>query len=137
MQLRDGEAEKLRPVSEVGGGKVQDKQKARLDEIIQRLNDIFGIELSDENVVNWSRALRDTLVSNPDLRAQAQNNTKEQFAASPTLDSTMKNAVMDNDEQFAKMNDMVLNDPSTMAKVKAFMLLYGGLYEHLRGEGPD
>jgi type I restriction enzyme R subunit len=134
MQLAEGEAEKLRPISEVGGGKVQDKEKAKLDEIIQRLNDIFGTELTDENVVNWSRALRDTLASNPDLRAQAQNNTKEQFAASPTLDSTMMDAVIGNDEQFAKMNDMTINDPLIMAKVKAFMLLYGGLYEHLRGK---
>ena len=36
-----GEQSKLQPISERGGGSVQEKQKALLNEIIKKVNDLF------------------------------------------------------------------------------------------------
>src|SRR5215467_9699478 len=39
MPLNQGETPKLEPITDVGSGSVQTKEKARLNEIIQKVND--------------------------------------------------------------------------------------------------
>ena len=41
MPLGEGENRKLEPLTEVGGGSVQEKQKALMSEIIKKVNDLF------------------------------------------------------------------------------------------------
>src|SRR5688572_29341594 len=41
MPLNVGENPKLEPITEVGSGRIQEKEKAYLNEIIQRVNDLF------------------------------------------------------------------------------------------------
>src|ERR1700734_1670456 len=40
LRLGEGETPKLAPLTETGSGSVQDKEKARLADIIERLNDL-------------------------------------------------------------------------------------------------
>ena len=51
VPLGDGENPKLKPITEAGGG-VQEKEKARLNEIITKVNDLFEGDLTDQD--NWS-----------------------------------------------------------------------------------
>ena len=41
MPLGEGENRKLEPLTEVGGGSVQEKQKTLMSEIIKKVNDLF------------------------------------------------------------------------------------------------
>ena len=41
MPLGDGETPKLKPITEAGSGSVQEKEKALLAEIIEKVNDLF------------------------------------------------------------------------------------------------
>lgn len=52
-----GEAPKLSGMAEVGSGGLHEKEKARLDEIIAKLNDLFEGEITEENCTS-SEVLR-------------------------------------------------------------------------------
>lgn len=52
LPLHDGDTPKLGPISEVRGGSVQEKEKALLAEIIEKLNGLFGADTSDGT--SWS-----------------------------------------------------------------------------------
>jgi type I restriction enzyme R subunit len=47
LTLGEGESPKLQPLTEAGAGSVQEKEKARLEEIIAKVNDLFEGDLTD------------------------------------------------------------------------------------------
>jgi type I restriction enzyme R subunit len=96
LPLGDGEAPKLSPISEAGSGSVQEKEKARLAEIIAKVNDLFEGDLTDDDqLVYVNNVIKGKLLECPELVIQASNNTRAQFANSPTLSREIMNAVMD------------------------------------------
>jgi hypothetical protein len=48
MVLGEGKQPKLSPLTETGSGSVQEKEKARLTEIISKVNDLFDGELTED-----------------------------------------------------------------------------------------
>jgi type I restriction enzyme R subunit len=74
---------------------VQEKEKARLAEIIAKVNDLFEGELTDQDkLVYVNNVLLGKLLESDTLRQQAGSNTKEQFANSPDLNRELLNAIM-------------------------------------------
>ncbi|MCB1781937.1 MAG: HsdR, partial [Candidatus Competibacteraceae bacterium] len=75
---------------------VQEKEKARLGEIIAKVNDLFEGELTeDDRLVYVNNVIKGKLLESKTLVQQAANNTKEQFANSPDLSSELMNAIID------------------------------------------
>jgi type I restriction enzyme, R subunit len=92
--LGDGESPKLQPLTEAGAGSVQEKEKARLEEIIAKVNDLFEGDLTDDDrLVYVNNVIKGKLLASQELVMQASNNTKAQFANSPTLSKEIMNAV--------------------------------------------
>ena len=88
LPLGGGEAPwKLNPrLTESGGGSVQEKEKARLAEIVTKVNDLFEGDLTeDDRLVYVNNVIKGKLLESVILVQQASNNTKEQFANSPDL----------------------------------------------------
>lgn len=84
LSIAGGDQPKLPPITGVGSGSVQDKQKALLAEIIAKVNDLFEGELTDDDqLIYVNNVIKGKLLESESLRLQAQNNTKAQFAASP------------------------------------------------------
>ena len=95
LPLSQGETPRLEPITEAGSGSVQEKEKARLDEIIEKVNDLFEGELSDQDkLVYMNDVIKGKLLESKLLRQQAANDTKEQFANSPDFKSQLLNAIM-------------------------------------------
>ena len=91
--LGEGENPKLGPITEAGGGIVQEKQKAYLTEIIKKVNDLFEGELTEQDkLVYVNNVIKGKLLESERLKQQATNNTKEQFANSPDLKTEILNA---------------------------------------------
>ena len=83
MPLNDEDNPRLDPITEVGSGKVQDKQKAFLDEIIKKVNELFDGDLTPQDkLVYVNNVIMGKLLESETLKQQAANNTKEQFANS-------------------------------------------------------
>lgn len=132
MPLGEGDAPKLTPVNDAGSGAVQDKQKVLLREIIERVNDLFEGELSDDDqLIYVNNVLRGKLLESEELATQARNNSKSQFAESPTLDEALLNAIMDALGAHQTMSRQALDSAKVRAGLKDILLGPGQLYEAL------
>jgi len=133
LTLSDGETPTLQVISEAGSGSVQAKEKALLREIIEKVNDLFEGELSDEDkLVYVNNVIRGKLLESQTLRQQAANNSKEQFANSPDLNSELTNAIMGALDAHTSMSTQALNSETVRLGIKDILLTYSRLYESLR-----
>jgi type I restriction enzyme R subunit len=133
MPLRDGETPQLEPITEAGSGSVQERQKALLREIIERVNDLFEGDLTDEDkLVYVNNGIKGKLLESQTLQQQAANNTKEQFAHSPNLNTELTEAIMDALDAHTAMSKQALNSPAVRESMKDILLNYVGLWEALR-----
>lgn len=133
LNLKDGDTRKLAPMADTGSGTVQEKQKAYLDEIIEKVNGLFEGELSDgDQLVYVNGVLKGKLLENETLVQQAANNTKEQFANSPDLSQAIVFAIMDALEAHTAMSSQALNSQRIQDGLKDTLLGPAQLYEALR-----
>ncbi|HYE20704.1 MAG TPA: hypothetical protein VEA69_19820 [Tepidisphaeraceae bacterium] len=127
------EAPKLQPVVETGSGSVQEKQKAFLREIIEKVNDLLEGDLTDQDkLVYVNDVLKGKLLESGTLRQQAASNTKEQFANSPDLATEILNAVIGALDAHTTMSTQALNSETVRAGLKDVLLNQAQLWEALR-----
>jgi len=133
MPLVAGENPRLQPITEAGGGSVQEKQRARLSEIIQRVNELFEGDLTDQDkLVYVNNVIMGKLLECEKLKQQAINNTKEQFANSPDLKSELMNAIIGALEAHTAMSTQALGSETVRSGIKDVLLGPARLYESLR-----
>ena len=139
MTLGEADGEyKLDPMTEPGTGQVQDKEKIKLSEIVQKVNDLFDGELTeDDKLVYVNNVLMGKLLESDLLMQQAANNSKEQFANSPDLSSELMNAIMDAFEAHSTMSKQAIDSDKVRQGLKHILLGPGELYEALRSKWQD
>lgn len=129
------ETPKLKPITEAGSGTLQEKEKALLDEIIEKVNDLFGSDTTDgDQLVYVNNVIKGKLLESKELQTQAANNTKAQFATSPTLAAEITNAIMDALAAHSSMSKQALASDKVRNGLKDILLGPGRLYESLRDE---
>jgi type I restriction enzyme, R subunit len=133
VPLGEGESPKLNPLTESGGGSVQEKEKARLAEIITKVNDLFEGDLTeDDRLVYVNNVIKGKLLESVILVQQAANNTKEQFANSPDLSNELLNAIMDALAAHNTMSKQALESDRVRSGLREILLGPAQLYEALR-----
>jgi type I restriction enzyme R subunit len=133
LPLGSGEAPKLQPLSEAGSGSLHEREKARLEEIIAKVNDLFEGELTeDDKLVYVNNVIKGKLLESQELVVQAANNSKAQFATSPTLAKEIMNAVMDALSAHTTMSKQALDSEHVREGLKDVLLGPAQLYEALR-----
>ena len=140
MSLFDGETPTLDPITEAGSGSVQEREKALLHEIIEKVNDLFEGELTEQDkLVYVNDVIKGKLLESETLQQQATNNTKEQFANSPDLKNELLNAIMGALDAHNAMSTQALNAPAVQSGMTDILLNHARLWETLRervaGEG--
>ncbi len=127
---------KLQPLTETGGGEVREKEKVLLAEIIEKVNDLFEGELTDDDkLVYVNDVLKTKMLESEILVQQAASNTKEQFANSPDLANELLNAIIDAFAAHGTMSKQALESEKTRAGLKDILLGPAQLYEALRSKG--
>ena len=135
MALGKGEPSLLKPLTETGSGSVQEKEKARLAEIIEKVNTLFEGDLTDQDkLVYVNNVLMGKLLESETLRQQASNNTKEQFANSPDLKAELISAIISALDAHNSMSTQALGSVSLQAGLKDVLLNQASLYESLRAQ---
>jgi type I restriction enzyme R subunit len=133
LPLGEGETPKLYPITEVGSGRVQEKEKAQLAELIEKLNELFGSETTDQDqLVYVNDVIKGKLLESDTLIQQAANNTKEQFAGSPDLNKGLVNAIIEALDAHNSMSTQALNSERVRQGIKDILLNNARLYEGLR-----
>ena len=135
MVLAAGEKPLIYPLLETGAGSVQEKERARLEEIIEKVNTLFEGELSDQDkLVYVNNVLLGKLLESTTLMQQAANNTQEQFANSPDLQTELTNAIIDALEAHTLMSKQALDSETVREGLKDILLNHAHLWEALRSK---
>lgn len=132
LNLVNGEAEKLEPMTDVGKGQIQDKQKARLSEIIQKVNDLFEGQLSADDKLQFVQMLKTKMLENSALQQQAQSNAEPQFQNSPDLRPAMLDAIIDASDAQQTMSTQAINSEKLREALLDILLGPGQLYAALK-----
>ncbi len=74
----DGEIPTLDPITDNGMREGRDRQKAYLEELIEKLNNAFGKDMSDKDKVALAVHVSERLRDDKQVMAQVENNSKEQ-----------------------------------------------------------
>jgi phage antirepressor YoqD-like protein len=136
MLLGEGDTPKLPPITDIGSGSVQEKEKALLAEIIAKVNDLFEGELTeDDKLVYVNNVIKGKLLESEVLVQQASNNTKEQFSNSPDLANGILYAIMDALTAHSTMSKQALESEKVRSGLKDVLLGPARLYEALRARG--
>ncbi len=123
----------LPPITGAGTGYIHEKQKAYLREIIEKLNDLFGADVTDsDKLVYVNSVLKGKLLESEVLQEQARNNTKEQFANSPDLKTELTNAIIAALDAHNALSSQALNSQLVQQGLKEILLQHANLYEELR-----
>lgn len=129
----DDQNPKLDPLTDTGTGEPQEKQKVLLSEIVQKVNDLFEGELTeDDKLVYVNNVIKGKLLESDLLQQQAANNSKSQFANSPDLDNELMNAIMDALSAHTSMSKQALDSIKVRRGLKDILLGPAGLYEALQ-----
>ena len=130
-----GVGEPLPPMTDSGSGQLQEKEKALLAEIIEKVNTLFEGELSDDDkLVYVNHVLKGKLLESEILVRQANNNTKEQFSNSPDFSNELMNAIMDALSAHTTMSKQALDSEKVRSGLKDILLGPAQLYQALRGK---
>lgn len=135
LDVSGRDATKLGPMTGVGSGSVQDKEKALLAEIIERVNDLFGADTTEGDQLSYVTTIRDKMLESDALVTQAANNTKAQFDNSPTLRDELMNAIIDAFEAHSSLSKQALDSQKVRDGLKDVLLGPAQLYEALRSRG--
>ena len=127
---------KLAPMEAVGTAAARAAERARLAEVVAKLNALFADcdGLTDADAVNYLTVVRDKVAENPVIVAQAKRNTPGRFAASPELAAAVEDATIGAADAHQAMSGALLGDP---AKLRGFVeaLLGAGLQATLKEAG--
>jgi type I restriction enzyme R subunit len=117
---------------------VREKEKARLDEIIAKVNDLFGADTTEgDKLVYVNDVIKGKLLESETLREQAFNNSKEQFANSPDLNHEIIDAIMNASSAVSSLGKQALESERIRSGLKDVLLGPAQLYESLRAADAD
>ena len=97
------------------------------------MNNLFEGELTDDDqLVYVNNVIKGKLLESQELTDQAVNNTKAQFANSPTLSKELTNAIIDALAAHSTMSKQALDSERVREGLKDVLLGPAQLYEALR-----
>lgn len=122
LRLEEAEGDYgLTPVSEVGSGKPFDPEKQRLAEIIDRLNDLYGAEVSDDDKLHFANGIADRIERDEAVMAQVRNHSEDQVMHG-LFPKKVTDAVLDALSDHEKLSMPLLEDEETGRKFALLIL---------------
>ncbi|NDV08109.1 type I restriction endonuclease subunit R [Rhodococcus sp. IEGM 248] len=112
----------LEPAKDAGTGTVRDPELVALEEVIEKINDLFSGDHPESSVRNVVTHVRDRLEESQTLQEQAQNNSLAQFSASPDLHNEFLSAVIGAMESSADLSAQILNSQDLSQKLLGELL---------------
>lgn len=96
----------LKGMTAAGSDTKKDPKLVALQEVIDRLNDLFGAEeFTESQPRSWAESLLERMLEDEHLVQQVRANTRKQFAESPDFNEAVVDAVVDNQGAHNKIAD--------------------------------
>ena len=130
-----GEGYGLTSVNDVRSGKPHDAEKQRLAEIIDRLNDLYGAEVSDDDKLHFANGIADRIERDEAVMAQVRNHSEDQVMHG-LFPKKVTDAVFDALSDHEKLSMPLLEDEETGRQFALLILrlLAGRSSRDLRAE---
>jgi len=136
LKLADGKPGELSGVTAVGSSGVRPKKYGLLEEVLQRINDLFaGSDLDEVDRANAFLSISNYTIESTRLQAEAMANSEADFANSPSIIEELE----DIPYRAGVGHQAALNYLVTTSKYQqlAEALLAQGLYDALRGAAQE
>ncbi|HAE93928.1 MAG TPA: HsdR, partial [Hyphomonas atlantica] len=96
-------------------------------------NDLFEGDLTEgDQLVYVNDVIKGKLLESEELRTQARNNSKTQFASSPTLGKALMDAIIEALDAHQTMSSQALSSKRVQDELKDILLGPGKLWEELQ-----
>ncbi len=92
-----------------GGGVARDPETDTIEHIVEKMNELFAGELSDDDKLNYARTIRDKVMENEKVVQQLRTNTKEQ-AMLGDFPVVMSDAIIESMDAHKNMATQVLSE---------------------------
>ncbi len=119
----------LKGVTSAGTGKAKDPELVRLEELVNRLNDLFP-EISETDRINLFRNAHSKMMENEELNKQARANDESQFVQSPRFETEMLDCLISSMDSHRAMTTKLLNDERLRQRFKE--LLARSVFKEMR-----
>jgi type I restriction enzyme R subunit len=100
-----------------GSGASKDPEVVRLEELLNKLNDLFP-EITDTDRINLFNNAKAKMLDSEELRKQANANTEDQFIQSPKFEEEMLDSLISSMDSHRAMTTKLLNDDKLRARFK-------------------
>mgnify|MGYP000414927444 CR=1 FL=1 len=117
----DGEEYVDGPTIHAGSGKAHDPEKERLSEIIDRLNDLFGAEVSDDDKLHFANGIADRIARDADVMAQVEAHSTEQVMHG-RFPKAVSDAVLDQLGDHEGLSTQILENEETTRQFALLIL---------------
>jgi type I restriction enzyme R subunit len=94
-------------------GDPRDRERAFLSELVEKLNELFGAEITEQDKVIFAVHITEKLRTNDTVMAQVQNNPKEQ-ALKADLPEAATEAIIEAMNSHGDMANRLLSEPQAM-----------------------
>jgi type I restriction enzyme R subunit len=122
LGLAAAEEKKLWPATEVGTKTARDPEKIKLDELVQRLNDLFNDgSLTEADTVGMFNHVASKMLESDELTKQALANSKDQFKQSPTIQKVGVEASVSAMDNYQTMSKKLFQDKARMDQFLALL----------------
>jgi type I restriction enzyme R subunit len=114
LALGSDEDAALSPISGAGSGSAQqDPQLVLLAELIAKINDLFGGELTNEQIEAFVKPVAAMAESNNEVQQQIDHNAEDQFLDSPDLRDAVIDAALSSEAAVGKLTGATTGDDMT------------------------
>ena len=110
----------LKGITSVGSGKAKDPELVRLEELLNKLNDLFP-EISETDRINLFRNAHNKMMENEELNKQAKANDESQFVQSPKFEEEMLDCLISSMDSHKAMTTRLLNDEKLRQRFKVLL----------------
>lgn len=108
---------KLQPLTATGTGKPIDPEHVKLEELLNKLNDMFP-EITDTDRVNLFNNAKTKMMASDQLVKQAKANDEAQFVQSPSFEAIMLDCLIESMDSHKAMTTKILNDDKLRSRFK-------------------
>lgn len=109
LDLAEGQQILLDPLTAAGSGVARDPLMVKLAEVIARMNEVFdGGDFTDSDIGSLAEHVAKKMLENPTIQAQVRNNTPQQVAASPALETGFTDAIIEAQGAYADLTGQLL-----------------------------
>lgn len=120
---------KLRPIQQVVSATVKDPNRAVLDEIIAMINETYGAEIKQSDVVAFVNNAAAKMIDNEKIQERVQNNSPSDLMVSPLVSDIYEGVIFENSSNNQIINNHALEQEDTILGRKIKGLVLSKIYE--------